>query len=130
MDMCLILFSSSFRLFEVDPETYEIVDIHTYLMDLRKANAKPDEAPEWRLEYRFKEAYAAADSEQYITPDLLDRVSRRMLHNVPLFETFATYKYKSSPVRGEPCTTDACRFQEVCSLMTASSGLACPLKKA
>lgn len=77
----------NYRVYDVDPEQYQVTNHRTYIYDLNEANAKPEEQPNWFLEYEFIKEFTEDTSpagidkllEQFAdNPDLMRKVSAKL----------------------------------------------------
>mmetsp|Transcript_20969 Transcript_20969/g.20067 ORF Transcript_20969/g.20067 Transcript_20969/m.20067 type:complete len:113 (+) Transcript_20969:1382-1720(+) len=64
----------SFRMFEVDAETFLPVKIHTYLLNITEEN------PVWHHDHEFTELYDIKD----LSPSSMDELSERFLNDEAL----------------------------------------------
>lgn len=115
----------AFRVYDVDPETFAILDVTTYFVDMNDPSfTSAASGPGWKKYYSAKEAYGSLLASP---PDEFDELTPAFWHEVTeVFESdpdaFAAYLSRKS--RGfrdeEPCTGD-CLAQEVCQLRAARS---------
>ncbi|CAA7268234.1 unnamed protein product [Cyclocybe aegerita] len=105
----------SFRVYDVDPDTYEVMDSRTFVSDL----ADPDfqTFPVWKQEYSARETYGPAiggwPATQSLNPSFWHRVTDAFVSNDALFQTFNAFKTRG--VNVSPCT-GACKTNTVCNL--------------
>ncbi|KAG5914896.1 hypothetical protein E4U42_000264 [Claviceps africana] len=109
----------AFRVYDVDPETFAVLDATTYIADM----SSPDfhiSGPRWKKYYSAKEAYGYA-----VTPQVTDpaaELSPSFWHNVTeVFEVndalFDEYMArKSRGWKAESKCRDACKKNEICAL--------------
>lgn len=55
----------NYRLYTVEPKTFEVIDFDTYIFNLTAANLTPDQPPKWFKEYSFREAFGVDDLSPY-----------------------------------------------------------------
>lgn len=117
----------SFRVYEVDPVSYAVLDVVQYAADMNDPEYQT-KGPAWKKYYSAREAYGAATS-----PPLAEgaELSPGFWHNVTeLFERNATvfHEYLARKSRGwkeiQECR-DACRDNEICQLRGARSESNC-----
>jgi len=104
----------SYRLYTVSPQG-EILDHHTWIMDLEAANANPSKAPPWYLLYSAKSAYKMRD----LSPLSWQVVVERLQTDGEVFNMFYKHYYSGSKTR-PPCDP-ACRHGLICSLVSGKS---------
>ncbi|KAI8366663.1 Metallo-dependent phosphatase-like protein [Radiomyces spectabilis] len=114
-----------FRVYEVDNETFEIVDSKTYTANLDQADTWL-QGPNWHLEYSARKAYNGS-TELSLTPAWWHNVSVAMEQDIHVFDKYWEYRTKSSAVR-EECD-DGCRHQILCSIRAGKSELRCDYKR-
>ncbi len=114
----------SFRVYDVDPETFAVLDATTYMADMDD-KAFQTSGPVWKKYYSAKEAYGAALSPA-VTEESVE-LSPAFWHNVTAaFEANTTLfdEYLSRKSRGwkddEKCRDD-CMKQEICQLRAGRS---------
>ena len=113
----------SFRVYEVDPETFAVMDATTYMADMDNA-AFQTTGPVWTKYYSAKETYGSLLSPPVTAARA--ELSAAFWHNVTeVFEddtdAFNSYMWrKSRGWKGARCD-DGCREQEVCKMRAARS---------
>lgn len=83
----------NYRLYTVEPKTFEVIDFDTYIFNLTAANLTPDQPPKWFKEYSFREAFGVDDLSPFALNKLVNstwRNDRKSLYKVG--ETFFTQK--------------------------------------
>ncbi|ORX92527.1 sphingomyelin phosphodiesterase [Basidiobolus meristosporus CBS 931.73] len=107
----------SFRVYEVDKNTKQVLNHFTYALDLVKVNEQ--KTPDWQLVYSAKEAYGLKDLSPSSWSGLVDRFEV----NSQLFDQFFQYKSRrflplaDSRHRVEPCSLNGkCRQKILCGL--------------
>ncbi|KAK9721171.1 hypothetical protein K7432_003643 [Basidiobolus ranarum] len=107
----------SFRVYEIDKRTKQVVNHFTYALDIVKANER--KSSKWELMYSAKEAYGLNDLSPNSWNELIDRFET----DPELFNQF--FKFKSRRFlslidprhRVEPCSLNSkCRQQILCGL--------------
>lgn len=53
--------NSNYRLYTAEANTFEIVDLETYIFNLTEANLTPHQPPKWFKEYSLREAFGLTD---------------------------------------------------------------------
>lgn len=80
-----IQMNPNYRLYTVEPKTFEVIDFDTYIFNLTAANLIPDQPPKWFKEYSFREAFAVDDLSPYTLSQLVNvtwRHDRKSLYKV------------------------------------------------
>ena len=138
----------SLRVYEVDPETYEVMDYLQYYTQLQDADELRKTGPVWNLLYKARETYGNFSASQaagtYAAPVALDQggvwpqdaplnasfwaaLTDEMEQRPELIELHQVYQGRNSP-RTPQCNTKACHEAKVCYMRSASSALGrgCP----
>jgi sphingomyelin phosphodiesterase len=113
----------SFRVYEVDPETFAIMDTITYIADMGSETFQT-QGPVWTKYYSAKEAYGSL-----LDPPVADsnaELSASFWHNVTeLFEKdesiFESYMIRKSRGWKDVDCGDSCREEEVCKIRASRS---------
>ncbi|UNI16667.1 Sphingomyelin phosphodiesterase [Purpureocillium takamizusanense] len=112
----------SFRVYDVDPDTFGVLDATTYIADM--ADASFQQGPTWSKLYSAKEAYGKAitppvtDPSAVLTPAFWHNVTESFRLDSGLFR-----QYMSRKSRGwqEGSCDDDCKSLELCQLRSARS---------
>lgn len=122
-----------YRIYVMDEDTFDIVDHHTYTLNLTEANIKGPGPLEFHLSYSAKETYglkslAAQEWHRLLmrmrTPVRTeDRVGYKMDEAERLFKQFYRFHYNKSDNIGKDnqCQDESCKYEVLCRLMTALS---------
>ncbi|KYK61510.1 acid sphingomyelinase [Drechmeria coniospora] len=108
----------SFRVYEVDPDTFAVRDVITYIADMKNP-AFQTTGPVWAKFYSAKEAYGKAvdppvtDPEAELTPAFWHRVTEAFEKDASLFDAYMARKSRGWNVA--KCTGD-CKAAELCQL--------------
>eukprot|EP01137_Pigoraptor_chileana_P002804 Opistho-2@42147 len=113
----------TFRVYEFDDATLELLDFKQYYMNMSRANevaasemaagTKPLTPPTFELEYSARDAYGLAS----MAPSEWMRMSDRMATDDDLLATY--FKHRSSSARNDTCDI-LCRRTIVCMTRSAS----------
>ena len=104
----------SYRLYTV-AMSGELLDHHTYIMDIEEANKYPYREPDWPLLYSAKEAYSMED----LSPASWQVVVQRLQTESSLFDKFYRF-YRGGISDPKPCNT-TCRQNLICGLVSSRS---------
>lgn len=137
----------SLRVYEVDPETYEVMDYEQYYTQLYGVDKLNGTRPSWNLLYTARDAYANFSASQakgtYAAPVQLDdgvwpkgaplnasfwaALTDEMEARPELIEMHQLYQGRNSP-RSPACDTEECQKAKLCYMRSASSNLGrhCP----
>ncbi|KAG0087646.1 hypothetical protein BGZ92_007138 [Podila epicladia] len=128
-----------FRVYKVDPKTWNVHDSLTYIADMRKAVQwdKDNTTPDWHLEYSAREAYGA-----YVPINATEPLSASWWHSVTnafeknntAFQTYWSYYNKQSPKTVVCDGPSGCQREIICAARAGKSEDACtapafPLKR-
>ncbi|PHH91104.1 hypothetical protein CDD83_1627 [Cordyceps sp. RAO-2017] len=112
----------AFRVYEVDPDTFAVLDVVTYRTDMEDAAFQA--GPRWTKYYSAKEAYGPAvrppvrDPRLELTPAFWHGLTEEMDRDQRLFDSY--YRRKSRGWNAEPCTGQ-CKKTEICQLRAGRS---------
>lgn len=122
----------SFRVYDVDPVTFAVLDATTYIADMA-SEAFQTTGPVWKKYYSAKEAYGPAvdppltDPKAELTPAFWHNVSEAFESKQDLFDAYMSRK--SRGWRDDtPCRSD-CQKEEICQLRAARSQDNCNVPK-
>ena len=104
----------SYRLYTVSA-VGEVLDHHTWIMDLEVANDHFHTDPPWYLLYSAKEAYKMTNLSALSWHTMVDQLQTDQV----MFDKFYKHFYSGSKTR-PPCHP-ACRHRLICSLVSARS---------
>lgn len=113
----------SFRVYDVDPETFAVLDTTTYIADMTNA-AFQTTGPVWTKYYSAKEAYGSklsppvTDPAAELTPAFWHNVTALFQSDPNTFNRYVGYKSRGWNVAS--CTGD-CATAELCQLRAARS---------
>ncbi|KAL7795355.1 Metallo-dependent phosphatase-like protein [Trichoderma ceciliae] len=113
----------SFRVYDVDPETFGVLDTTTYIADMTNP-AFQTTGPTWTKYYSAKEAYGSkldppvTDASAELTPAFWHNVTALFESNSDVFNQYMSFKSRGWNVAA--CTGD-CETQELCKLRAARS---------
>ncbi|KAF8340731.1 uncharacterized protein EI90DRAFT_2906259 [Cantharellus anzutake] len=121
--------NSGFRMYEVDAETYEIIDAHTWYSNVSSypgLDSQAEHGPTYTYEYSAREVYGKNISWPGSAPlnaTWWHRVTEQMEANPDLVETFTTYQGKRS-VRTPSCVSKECVAAKICYMRSGSAPIA------
>ncbi|TQV94420.1 hypothetical protein V2A60_002549 [Cordyceps javanica] len=112
----------AFRVYDVDPDTFSIIDAVTYMADMEDPEFQKS-GPVWKKYYSAKESYGSLLSppisvEAELTPSFWHNVTTAFESNTTLFD-----EYVSRKSRGwlkKKCDGD-CKDEEICQLRAGRS---------
>lgn len=114
----------SFRVYDVDPDTFAVLDAHTYIADMEDP-AFQTSGPVWKKFYSAKETYGRwidppmTDVRAELSPSFWHNVTNALDKNETLFD-----QYMSRKSRGWKADTKCrgdCKKLEICGLRAARS---------
>lgn len=113
-----------YRIYEVDANTFELVDFHNYFLDLPEANAKtrddPTYTPSFEYSYNPIDHYAMTD----LSADSWLRLAERMYQNITLLNDYLYLqknKAGSAEMIASICPDDECKRRVVCEMLRGKS---------
>lgn len=111
----------AFRIYIVDPDTFGILDVDTYVADI--ADPEFQNGPTWKKSYSAKETFGglfetpvSVDAE--LTPAFWHNVTVALENDQTAFEAYWSRRTRGWNV---PECGDACRKAEICQLRAARS---------
>jgi len=121
--------NSGFRVYEVDSNTFEIVDAHTWRSDVNAFTALDSQValgPTYSYEYSTRATYGANitgwGANDPLNATWWHKVTEQMEANPSLVSTFNTLQGKTS-IRTKPCTGD-CAIAKICYIRSGSVPIA------
>ncbi|KAF9270730.1 sphingomyelin phosphodiesterase, partial [Marasmius fiardii PR-910] len=122
--------NSGFRVYEVDSETFDILDAHTWSSDVNsypELDSQVERGPVYTYEYSTREAYGKMISgwgpNDPLNATWWHRVTEAMEADHSLVQKFNTFQGKGS-VRTPNCTADDCVAAKICYMRSGSSSIA------
>uniref|UniRef100_A0A1I8QE44 Sphingomyelin phosphodiesterase n=1 Tax=Stomoxys calcitrans TaxID=35570 RepID=A0A1I8QE44_STOCA len=107
----------NYRSYEVEPETYQVVDHTTWIFNLTLANEKGESTkPLWYKEYHFSEF---TDD---LSPAGIDALLEKMAVEPNLLHKYWQYKSTSADPKLAAGCNDKCLLSTICSLATSEHG--------
>lgn len=118
--------NAGYQLYQVDAETYSVMDIQTYFANVSESNTWT--TPVWQFEYDARKAYGPGvmngswPSTAPLNATFFNMLTESMLTNQTYVEMYNLYETKSSVVT-KNCTSAACAKQKVCYIRSGSAAL-------
>ncbi|KAH8680783.1 calcineurin-like phosphoesterase [Xylariales sp. PMI_506] len=114
----------TFRVYDVDPETFGILDMHVYYADLTSSTYQTE--PTWELLYSVKDAYGTplgyTGSDLELTPGFWHNVTALFESDDDVFQEY--YARKTRGYDASTCDSD-CKTAEICQLRAAQAQYNC-----
>ncbi|KAL9709442.1 hypothetical protein Ac2012v2_007177 [Leucoagaricus gongylophorus] len=112
----------AFKVYDVDPDTYEIMDARAFIADL--ADPTFQTSPQWKQYYSAREVYGSALSGGWpentpLTPAFWHQVTEAFERNDALFRQFLEFKWRG--VNVEICPPGDCKDNAICALRAGRS---------
>ncbi|RDA91314.1 hypothetical protein CP533_1579 [Ophiocordyceps camponoti-saundersi (nom. inval.)] len=120
----------AFRVYEIDPETYGVLDSITYVADMTDPAFKSK--PRWTKLYSAKEAYGpkvnppVTDPKEELTPAFWHNLTEAMEADDDLFDAYVARKSRNW--KPAECRDD-CKTEEICQLRAGRSEDSCYVPK-
>jgi len=120
--------NAGFRMYEVDSETFEVLDAHTWYSDVSSFSSLNYEGPgpTWQYEYSTRDAYGSGiiwPSDAPLNATWWHKVTERMEADNSLVQKFTTYQGKLSHLT-PACTSADCVKQKICFMRSGSVAIA------
>ncbi|WFD47157.1 hypothetical protein GLX27_001805 [Malassezia furfur] len=121
----------SFRIYDVDPETYEVMNYHQYYTSVSEFQNLTDQGPVWRELYSARETYAnytmigdAGNQTSWPTDAPLNAtfwlsLTDEMKKDTTLVDAFNLYQGRNSP--RTPACDYTCQLTKICYMKTGNS---------
>ncbi|XP_005183847.1 sphingomyelin phosphodiesterase [Musca domestica] len=104
----------NYRIYEVEPKTYQVVDHSTWIFNLTEANAYGDQrSPQWFREYQFSEFT------ENLSPAGIDALLDKMATNPEILRQYWKYKTLSSDPLLDMGCNNTCLLNTICNLATS-----------
>ncbi|KXJ88155.1 calcineurin-like phosphoesterase [Microdochium bolleyi] len=115
----------TFRVYDVDPVTHGILDMHVYYANLSDPSYQAS-GPRWELLYSVKDTYGTrlgyTDPSAELTPAFWHNVTALFENNDDVFQEYVSLKNRKS---GNGACTGDCKTNEICQLRAAQSQYNC-----
>lgn len=105
----------NYRLYELHSKTLQVLEHHTYTINLTEANLKPNESPSWKKEYEFGEQFTRNTSAAGI-----DQLLEDMAKKPDLLRRFWRYKMTEADPKLETGCDDSCLSRTICRIATSN----------
>ncbi|KAF7316260.1 Sphingomyelin phosphodiesterase [Mycena indigotica] len=109
----------AFKVYDVDPETYEIMDAKVYIADMANPNYQVE--PEWGLYYSAREEYGqllnALDSSTPLDAKFWHAVTEAFEKNDTAFQRYNEFKTRGAHI--QPCNDTVCKKTAICGMRGA-----------
>jgi len=121
--------NSGFRMYEVDAETYDVLDAHTWYSDVSSypsLDSQTEHGPTYIYEYSSRDVYGKNISWSNSAPlnaTWWHKVTQQMEASPALVQTFTTYQGKGS-VQTPPCLSEECVAAKICYMRSGSASIA------
>ncbi|KAF1736200.1 Sphingomyelin phosphodiesterase [Beauveria bassiana] len=120
----------SFRIYDVDPETFAVLDATTYITDMNDPSY--DRGPTWKKYYSAKEAYGSllsppvTDTEAELSPAFWHRVTEELESDDSAFKAY--FERKRRGWNDISCDV-VCKKEEICQLRAGRTEDNCQVDK-
>ncbi|KAF9031644.1 sphingomyelin phosphodiesterase [Hymenopellis radicata] len=111
--------NGAFKVYEVDPDTYDIMDAHVYVANL--SDPTFDTEPTWNLYYSARETYGALvdlEPTEPLGPAFWHRVTEKFEADDEAFNMYIRFMQRDYNV--EPCDAE-CKKETICGLRAMRS---------
>ncbi|XP_023015457.2 sphingomyelin phosphodiesterase 1 isoform X1 [Leptinotarsa decemlineata] len=112
-----VKFNPNYKIITVDPTTYDVLDIDTYIFNLAEANANPEMTPRWFKLYSMKEAYGL----DHLTPEKFDQLAVKMFRNNTLTELYWRFSVRDGDLARKDGCNRECKKELLCRIVTTRS---------
>ncbi|TFK72486.1 sphingomyelin phosphodiesterase [Pluteus cervinus] len=106
----------AFKLYDVDPDTYEILDVHVYSANYTDPSFQRE--PQWNLHYSVRDAYGSVtglQADDVLGPAFWHRLTEAFEEDDDLFNLFLLRKNRVPPKVDEVCD-EGCKNSTICGL--------------
>lgn len=108
----LLRFNPSWRYYEVDSKTFEIMDSVTYFTHLNDT-FEADSTPEWHRTYSAREYIPTWPETEPLNAKFWHQVSEQIRSNAQFAQVFSDNKFRFSPYSPD-CTNSQCMYENYC----------------
>ncbi|KAK9693931.1 Calcineurin-like phosphoesterase [Popillia japonica] len=103
----------NYKIYEVDPESYEVVDYEVWTYNITSANLTPDQAPSWYKLYSFKEAYGLSGA----APEDVRELASNMAADRSVAEKYFEYSVRDADTSLQYGCDSSCLKTLLCNLL-------------
>ncbi|TDG49237.1 hypothetical protein AWZ03_004326 [Drosophila navojoa] len=104
----------NYRIYRLHAKTLQVLDHHTYTINLTEANLKPNEPPTWKKEYEFGETFTKNTSAAGI-----DQLLEDMAKKPDLLRLFWRYKMTEADPKLAAGCDERCLNSTICRIATS-----------
>ncbi|XP_018570398.1 sphingomyelin phosphodiesterase-like [Anoplophora glabripennis] len=108
----------SYKLYQVDGETYDVLDFEEWTFNLTQANLDPTKDVEWYKLYSFKEAYGVDSLEPSAVDDLLVKMTK----DHSLIQKYYNFKFRNSDYAVKEGCDESCEKTLLCNMVSTMNG--------
>ncbi|XP_066245446.1 sphingomyelin phosphodiesterase B-like [Euwallacea similis] len=108
----------SFKIYHVDKDTFNVIDIDQWTFNLTKANQNSEKEPEWYKIYSFRDAFNVLTLRPKDIGDLLVSMAK----NHTKLGEYHLYRYKNSDSAVESGCNENCQKNYLCELSSSAYG--------
>ncbi|KAF8627326.1 hypothetical protein AX15_004402 [Amanita polypyramis BW_CC] len=113
----------AFKVYDVDPDTYEIMDARVYISNLTDPSFQQN--PTWKLYYSARDTYGplvGLSESESLGPAFWHRVTEAFAANDTAFQSYVTFMTRGVDVK--PCNS-TCKSITICEMRTMRSENSC-----
>ncbi|XP_055851214.1 sphingomyelin phosphodiesterase-like [Episyrphus balteatus] len=94
----------NYKIYQVEPTSFQVVDQETWFFNLTKANLKPEESPKWELEYKMSDEFNMTD----LSPASVDGLLTKFAETPSLLRKYwCKFVVKSDPMIKAGCSSES-----------------------
>ncbi|KAM8706651.1 hypothetical protein ACLKA7_010850 [Drosophila subpalustris] len=105
----------NYRLYELHPQTWQVLDHQTWIFNLTEANLQPDVSPNWYKEYEFSQDFTSNTS-----PAGIDQLLQEMAEKPSVLRKFWRFKVTQADPKLNAGCDDDCLSSTICRLATSN----------
>ncbi|KAH3667526.1 hypothetical protein OGAPHI_003175 [Ogataea philodendri] len=110
--------NTGYRVYKVDPESYEIVESLTYYADISATSN--DTPPEWKLEYSARDYVPNWPKASPLNATFWNEVLKTFEANNTAFELYSLYMTKSCSA-STVCTEEGCKAKDIAQIKSGNT---------
>lgn len=108
----------NYRIYKMDPSTYQINHHETWIYNLTQANLTPNQSPSWFKEYDFKTEHGVTN----LSPASLSALADTLARNPAKMHRYWQLKFKMGDTTLDMGCDDECMGAHLCEMVTSEWG--------
>ena len=107
----------NYMVYPVDPETYEVLNVESWIYNLTESNLTPEKAPRWFKHISFKEQFDLED----LSPASVDDMVYGFITDPAMLHKYHEFRVKAGdPYQLQECNSN-CQKKDLCEIVSSDN---------